>query len=84
MALTDFTISDADVGRVLPISDGFLVNLSRTQAPTSYEVPDWDEGRQCWKTDTSDFSVPAFRVAPDRGADRERLCGRDHGAFRPG
>jgi len=35
----DYTITDADVGRVLTLADGFLINLSRTSAtPPGYEI----------------------------------------------
>jgi hypothetical protein len=47
MATTDFQITDQDIGRVLPITDGFLVNLSMTTPPV-HETPAWDEGRRCW------------------------------------
>jgi hypothetical protein len=51
MTTTSYTITDADKGRFLPIKDGFLVNLTRTQAsPPGYEIPDFDPGRQRWKT----------------------------------
>jgi hypothetical protein len=43
----DYTITDADVGRVLTPANGFLINLSRTSAtPPGYEIVEWDEGRQ--------------------------------------
>jgi hypothetical protein len=31
MAMTKYTLTDANVGDVLPITDGFLVSLSMTQ-----------------------------------------------------
>ena len=47
---TDFTITDADIGRVLPITDGYLVNLTRTAStPPGFEIIQWDEGRQRFK-----------------------------------
>ena len=48
MAMTDFTITDADVGKVLPITDGFLVNLSLTAPPVHDGPPRWNEGSQKW------------------------------------
>jgi hypothetical protein len=45
MALTDFTITAADVGRVLGVPDGYLVNLAMTQGP-AYETPSFDESKQ--------------------------------------
>jgi hypothetical protein len=48
--LTEYTITDADIGAVLSITNGFLVNLSRTASPPpGYEIPDYDPGRQVWK-----------------------------------
>ena len=49
MALTEYQITDADVGRVLGVPDGYLVSLSRTVAPPVYEIPDGDVSRQVWK-----------------------------------
>ena len=46
MATTSYVITDADVGRVLPITDGFLTNLTMTAPPPVYEVPSSDEGKQ--------------------------------------
>jgi hypothetical protein len=48
--LTDFTITDADVGRVLPITDGFLVSLTMTASPSVYEVPDANPATQQFKS----------------------------------
>ena len=48
--LTDFTIDETFIGQTIGPANAYLVNLSRTQAPTRYEIPDWDPGRQCWKT----------------------------------
>jgi len=48
MAMTNITITDADVGRVLPVPDGFLVNLSRTKPPSGYGIPDGDVVNQPW------------------------------------
>ena len=47
MALTEYTLTDQDVGRVLPITDGYLVSLSRV-APPIYETPRWNEGSRKW------------------------------------
>ena len=44
MALTDFTITAADVGRVLGVPDGYLVNLAMIQGPVN-ETPSF-EGKQ--------------------------------------
>jgi hypothetical protein len=49
MATFDYTISDANIGSVLPVTDGFVVNLTRTQAGP-YDLAQWDEGRGVWKT----------------------------------
>ena len=49
MALFDFEISDADIGRNLGVPDGFLVNLGMAASPM-YEVPTWHEGRMHWRT----------------------------------
>ena len=48
MATTNYVITDADVGQVLPITDGFLTNLTMTAPPPVYEVPSFDEGKQIW------------------------------------
>jgi hypothetical protein len=48
IATTNYLITDADVGRVLPITDGFLTNLTMTAPPPGYEVPSFDEGKQIW------------------------------------
>jgi hypothetical protein len=45
---TDYTITDADVGRVLDVPDGFLVNISQTKSQARYEIPSFDEGKQIW------------------------------------
>jgi hypothetical protein len=45
MALTDFTITAADVGRLLGVPDGYLVNLAMIQGPMN-ETPSFDEGKQ--------------------------------------
>lgn len=50
MATFDYTLTDADIGRVLPITNGFLVTLTRTKAGP-YEVAQWSEGKQQWLTD---------------------------------
>jgi hypothetical protein len=48
MATTNYVITDADVGQVLPITDGFLTNLTMTAPPPVYETPSFDEGKQIW------------------------------------
>lgn len=48
IATTNYVITDADVGRVLPITDGFLTNLTMTAPPPVHEVPSFDEGKQIW------------------------------------
>lgn len=48
MALTEFTLTDADVGRVLPITDGYLVSLRMTTPPL-YEVPEGCDGDGIWR-----------------------------------
>ena len=45
IALTDFTITAADVGRAPGVPDGYLVNLVMTQGPVD-ETPSLDEGKQ--------------------------------------
>jgi hypothetical protein len=49
MALTEYTITDADIGRVLPVADGFVVNLKRTKAGP-YDPPAFSEAKQQWTT----------------------------------
>jgi hypothetical protein len=44
MALTDFTVTAADVGRVLGVPDAYLVNLAMTQGPGN-ETTSFDEGK---------------------------------------
>jgi hypothetical protein len=47
--LTDYTLTDADIGRTLDVANGFVVNLARTAAtPTPYEPPQFSASRQCW------------------------------------
>ncbi|HZZ22863.1 MAG TPA: hypothetical protein VFE60_09940 [Roseiarcus sp.] len=48
MALTDYTLTDADIGRALTPADGFLVSLARTQAGPFDGPPRWDEGSMRW------------------------------------
>jgi hypothetical protein len=45
MALTDFTITAADVGRLLGAPDGYLVNLAMIQGPAN-EPRSFDEVKQ--------------------------------------
>jgi hypothetical protein len=47
MAMTVYTLTDANVGDVLPITGGFLVNLAKTSPPSpSYETPDASPAKQ--------------------------------------
>ena len=46
MATFDYTLTDQDVGRVLPIADGYLVALSMTTPPLVHEVLDYDPATQ--------------------------------------
>ena len=48
--LTDYTITDADVGMVLTPEDGYLVNLVKTQPGIFDGAPQWDYARCVWKT----------------------------------
>jgi hypothetical protein len=45
--LFDYTLTDADIGTVLPVPNGFLVNLSKTQAGVR-EEPQFSASKQCW------------------------------------
>ena len=44
---TDYVIDDTMVGQTIGPPDALLVNLSMLTPPV-YEVPQFDEGRQCW------------------------------------
>jgi hypothetical protein len=48
--LTDFTITDADIGRTIGPRDGFLVSLTMAVAPSVYEVPDANPATQQFKS----------------------------------
>jgi hypothetical protein len=48
MAKFDYTLTDADVGRVLSIANGFLTDVRMTTPPSGYETPRWSEGAQKW------------------------------------
>jgi hypothetical protein len=48
MAMTEYTLTDANVGDVLPITDGFLVSLSMTQSGGFDGSPRFDEGKLIW------------------------------------
>ncbi len=51
MALTVYTLDASSIGAIISPADAFVVNLMMTQAPNpSYDVPDYDPGRQRWKT----------------------------------
>ena len=58
MALTDFTITAADVGRLLGVPDGYLVNLAMIQGPVT-EPPSFDEVKQ--KLDSGHFVLRGSR-----------------------
>jgi hypothetical protein len=64
--MTDFVIDDTMVGRVLPITDGFLVNLVLTTPPPIYDVPRWNEGAQHW--------VAGYFVLRGSGDIRDLFC----------
>jgi len=66
MATTSYLITDADVGRVLPITDGFLTNLTMTAPPPVYEVPSFDEGKQIW--------TAGYFVLRGSGDNRDAVC----------
>ena len=40
-------VKAGDIGDVLPVIDGFVVNLSRTQVGV-FDPPQWSEGKQQW------------------------------------
>ena len=50
MSNFDFVITDANVGTALTPENGFVVNLSMTQAPVLDGDPRWDEGRRVWRS----------------------------------
>jgi hypothetical protein len=66
MATTSYLITDADVGRVLPITDGFLTNLTMTAPPPVYEVPSSDEGKQ--------ICTAGYFVLRGSGDNRDAVC----------
>jgi hypothetical protein len=66
IATTNYVITDADVGRVLPITDGFLTNLTMTAPPPVYEVPSFDEGKQIW--------TAGYFVLRGSGDNRDAVC----------
>jgi hypothetical protein len=47
MATTEFTLTDADVGKIIGPSGGFLVNLSRVSAGP-FDPPSFDPGKRIW------------------------------------
>jgi hypothetical protein len=49
--LFNYTLDESSIGTVLPVPDGFLTELRRTQAPPpgAGEMPQWDSGRMRWK-----------------------------------
>ena len=73
MATFEFTITDADVGRLLDPPDLFLVSLIMTSPPLpSFETPSWNSGRQAWNNayfslqGEHDFK-PLFSMSPQSG-----------------
>jgi hypothetical protein len=50
MALTDYTISDADIGSALDPPNGFLVNLSQTAPAVPDGEPQFSASKQVWLT----------------------------------
>jgi hypothetical protein len=48
--LTDFTLTEADIGRALDPADGFLVGLSQTAPAVPDGEPQWSAAMQRWKT----------------------------------
>ena len=66
MATTSYVITDADVGRVLPITDGFLTNLTMTAPRPVYEVPSSDEGKQ--------ICTAGYFVLRGSGDNRDAVC----------
>jgi hypothetical protein len=46
--MTEYTLTDASVGDVLPITDGLLVSLSMTQSGGFDGSPRFDEGKLIW------------------------------------
>lgn len=48
--LTDYTLDELSIGSVLPVQNGYVANLARTQAPPPglNETAQWDEGKQRW------------------------------------
>ena len=48
MATFDYVIDDSFIGSALPVTNGYIVNLTRTKAGPS-ELAQWDEGRGVWK-----------------------------------
>ncbi len=58
MAQFEFQISDANIDDVLPVTDGWLIHLSRTAStPPGHEIVEWDEGRQQFKSGRLVLSV---------------------------
>lgn len=68
MTTTTYTISDTNIGSVLPIQDGFITDLAMTTSPSVYEVPSFNQGR--WSS--------AFFTLRDSG------WRRDYISFAPG
>jgi hypothetical protein len=48
LAQFDYTLDETSIGMTIGPPNGFVVNLTRTQAGP-YDPPQWSEGRQRWK-----------------------------------
>jgi hypothetical protein len=46
--MTTVTITDADIGSTIGALDGLLTSVRMAVPPSVYEVPDFDQGRQCF------------------------------------
>ena len=44
---TTYTIDTTSIGQTLPVTNGFVTDI-KMMTPPVYEVPSFDEGRQCW------------------------------------
>ncbi len=50
MATQTLISTDANIDDVLAFPDGFVTDLSMTQPPVAYQVPDHSPARQCFTT----------------------------------
>jgi hypothetical protein len=50
MTIATYQISDADVGTTIGPQNGFVTGLTMLSPPTVFETPDWDPGRQWFKS----------------------------------